>query len=152
MDMLRHSEWADTKLTLHLVSQIMGKLKLALAPQQPQWAHVTLPLTVRGFSTGPLFSGETLFEVEVDVFASVITVRIETDTTVTPLEIGTSIHTYYEAILEPLRAAGVTVTINPKSQEMRDTWWLDRDETPLACSNTRCGSKPCSSPRSGVGK
>lgn len=132
MDMLRHSEWADTKLTLHLVSQIMGKLKLALAPQQPQWAHVTLPLTVRGFSTGPLFSGETLFEVEVDVFASVITVRIETDTTVIPLEIGTSIHTYYEAILDPLRAAGVTVAINPKSQEMRDTWWLDRDETPLA--------------------
>lgn len=44
MKLIRHSEWADTKLTLHLLSQILGKIKLGLAPQEPQWAHVTLPL------------------------------------------------------------------------------------------------------------
>ena len=38
MDIIRHSEWADTKLTLQLVSQILGKIKLGLAPQEPQWS------------------------------------------------------------------------------------------------------------------
>lgn len=131
MQILRHSEWVDTKLTLHLVSQILGKIKLGLAPQEPQWAHVTLPLTVNGFSTGPLWSGETLFDIDVDVATSVITVQIETATTAIPLTDGTSIKSYYEAIVGALHVSGVAVTINPKSQEMRDVRWLDRDETPL---------------------
>lgn len=131
MNLIRHSEWADTKLTLHLVSQILGKIKLGLAPQEPQWAHVTLPLTVTGFSTGPLWSGETMFEVDVDVATSVITVQVEGKTNAIPLTDGTSIKSYYDAIVSALRGSGVEVTINPKSQEMRDTWWLDRDETSL---------------------
>ncbi|WP_214823700.1 DUF5996 family protein [Exiguobacterium sp. s28] len=131
MEIIRHSEWADTKLTLHLVSQILGKIKLGLAPQEPQWAHVTLPLTVNGFSTGPLWSGETLFEIDVDVAASVITVQVETATTVIPLTDGKPIKSYYEAMVDALHASGITVTINPKSQEMHDIRWLDRDETPL---------------------
>ncbi|MCC5892182.1 DUF5996 family protein [Exiguobacterium sp.] len=132
MEIIRHSEWEDTKLTLHLLSQILGKLKLGFAPQEPQWAHVTLPLTVTGFSTGPLWSGEMLFEIDVDVAASVITVRIDTETTAIPLTAGTSIKSYYEAIVGALRASGVAISINPESQEMPDTWWLDRDESPLA--------------------
>lgn len=50
-----HSEWHDTKLTLHLISQLLGKIKLKLAPPEPQWGHVSLPLTVQGFTTGLLF-------------------------------------------------------------------------------------------------
>lgn len=49
MDVIKHSEWADTKFTLHLLSQILGKIKLETAEQEPQWAHVTLAVTPNGF-------------------------------------------------------------------------------------------------------
>lgn len=132
MEIIRHAEWADTKLTLHLLSQILGKIKLGLAPQEPQWAHVTLPLTVTGFSTGPIWSGKTLFEIDINVATSVITVQVETESTTIPLKDGVSIKTYYQAIFEALHAFGVHVAINPKSQEMHDSWQLDSDESPLA--------------------
>ncbi|MGE9213680.1 DUF5996 family protein [Exiguobacterium mexicanum] len=132
MEIIRHSEWADTKLTLHLLSQILGKIKLGLAPQEPQWAHVTLPLTVNGFSTGPLWSGETLFELDIDVAAGIITVHVESNRTMFPLEDGKSLKTYYTEIIGTLQASGVRLEFNPKTQEMRELRYLDRDEAPLA--------------------
>lgn len=132
MEIIRHSEWADTKLTLHLVSQILGKIKLGLAPQEPQWAHVTLPLTVNGFSTGPLWSGETLFEIDVDVAAGIITVHVESNRAMFPLEDGKSLKTYYTEIIGTLQASGIRLTLNPKTQEMRELRYLDRDVAPLA--------------------
>ncbi|WP_214763457.1 DUF5996 family protein [Exiguobacterium sp. s141] len=132
MEIIRHSEWADTKLTLHLVSQILGKIKLGLAPQEPQWAHVTLPLTVNGFSTGPLWSGETLFEIDVDVAAGIITVHVESNRAMFPLEDGKSLKTYYMEIIGTLQASGIRLTLNPKTQEMRELRYLDRDVAPLA--------------------
>jgi len=107
-------------------------VKLGLAPQQPQWAHVTLPLTVSGFSTGPLYGGGRWFEIEVDVLTSESTVQVEGSRAVILLADGTSIKSYYDAIVWALESSGVTVRINPKSQEMAETWWLDRNETPLA--------------------
>lgn len=132
MNLIRHSDWADTKLTLHLLSQILGKLKLALAPQEPQWAHVTLPLTVNGFSTGPLWSGETLFEVDIDVVAGIITVHVESNRTMFSLEDGKTLKTYYMEIIDTLQASGVRLEFNLKTQEMRELRYLDRDEAPLA--------------------
>jgi hypothetical protein len=132
MNLIRHSDWADTKLTLHLVSQILGKIKLGLAPQEPQWAHVTLPLTVNGFSTGLLWSGETLFEIDVDVAAGIITVHVESNRTMFPLENGKTLKTYYMEIIGTLQASGVRLELNPKTQEMRELRYLDRDEAPLA--------------------
>ncbi|WP_083274090.1 DUF5996 family protein [Exiguobacterium aurantiacum] len=132
MEMIRHSEWAETKLTLHLLSQILGKIKLALAPQEPQWTHVTLPVALSGFSTGPLVQGETWLQLDVDVFQSHIRVQVGADTSVFPLEAGKSISTYYEEIMGALRANGVSVVLNPRTQEMRELRMLDRDDTPLA--------------------
>ena len=59
---LPYGEWAPTKKTLHLVVQMLGKAKLALAPPQPEWLHVPLFLGARGFATGPMpypFLGQT---------------------------------------------------------------------------------------------
>jgi len=112
--------------------RVTSDVKLGLAPQQPQWAHVTLPLTVSGFSTGPLYGGGRWFEIEVDVLTSESTVQVEGSRAVILLADGTSIKSYYDAIVWALESSGVTVRINSKSQEMAETWWLDRNETPLA--------------------
>ena len=46
--------WRDTCDRLHMFTQIVGKIKLALAPEEPQWAHVALYVTSRGLTTGPM--------------------------------------------------------------------------------------------------
>src|SRR5687768_14722300 len=51
---LRLDEWRDTRDTLQLYSQVVGKLKLKLSPPLNHWWHVALYVTPRGLSTGPI--------------------------------------------------------------------------------------------------
>lgn len=46
--------WADTRTTLHMYTQIMGKIRLALTPREPQWANVPLVITALGLGTGAM--------------------------------------------------------------------------------------------------
>src|SRR5438874_1220337 len=51
---LPYEEWRETKDTLHMYAQVIGKLRLALSPPEPQWAHVPLYVTARGLTTSPI--------------------------------------------------------------------------------------------------
>ncbi|MEM7678564.1 MAG: DUF5996 family protein, partial [Myxococcota bacterium] len=54
------AEWSETMTTLHLWTQIIGKLRLQRMPWYNHSWHVTLYPTARGMSTGPLaFNGRT---------------------------------------------------------------------------------------------
>ena len=64
---LPYDAWEPTKATLHLASQIIGKVKLMNHPKQAHWWHATLRVTPRGISTGPMFAHRGSFELELDV-------------------------------------------------------------------------------------
>jgi len=49
-----YQQWAATCDTLHAHTQVLGKLAAKLAPKEPQWQHVALRLTARGWETAPL--------------------------------------------------------------------------------------------------
>src|SRR5690242_11306949 len=55
--------WRDTYATLHLWTQIVGKVRLALAPPLNHWWAVTLYLDPRGLTTGSIPYGNDSFEV-----------------------------------------------------------------------------------------
>lgn len=59
-------EWEDTKNTLHLFFQIVGKIRLSLFPKTNHWWHVTLYISTRGMTTRPIPSGDIIFEIEFD--------------------------------------------------------------------------------------
>lgn len=63
------SEWEDTKTTLHLLCQIVGKVRLALMPPQNHWWHVPLYVSTRGLTTRPIPHDRGAFEVEFDLLA-----------------------------------------------------------------------------------
>ena len=65
---LPYREWAPTKKTLHLVTQMLGKAKLALLPAQPEWLHVRLFLDAHGFTTGAMPHRSTVVTMGIDVF------------------------------------------------------------------------------------
>ncbi|MGM0896477.1 MAG: DUF5996 family protein [Bacillota bacterium] len=131
MDLIKHSEWADTKFTLHLLSQILGKIKLETAQQEPQWAHVTLAVTPTGFTTGLLFHKGKAFQVDLDIYESRVLLNVEGHRHAIPLETSKSIKMYFEEIMEGLASKEIDLTINPKPQEMAYKTNLNEDETPL---------------------
>jgi hypothetical protein len=58
----------ETLYLLHRAVQLIGKLKLA-APFEPHWANAALPITSRGFTSGPIPFTEGIFSIELDIIA-----------------------------------------------------------------------------------
>jgi hypothetical protein len=58
--------WRDTYETLHLWTQIVGKVKLELSPPQNHWWHVTFSVCSKGLTTGPIPYGALTFQVDFD--------------------------------------------------------------------------------------
>jgi Family of unknown function (DUF5996) len=60
------SAWADTYATLHMWTQIVGKVRLALSPQVNHWWEVPLYVSARGLTTSPIPYAKGIFEIEFD--------------------------------------------------------------------------------------
>jgi len=69
-------QWKDTADTLHMLTQIVGKTRLALTPLQNHWWNVPLYLTARGLWTSPMPTPDgELLEVEFDFIANQLVCR-----------------------------------------------------------------------------
>jgi len=73
---LVYPDWQDSCATLHMWTQIVGKIRLALAPPVNHWWHVPLYLTSRGLTTSPMPYGGRTFQIDFDFIDHVL--RIET--------------------------------------------------------------------------
>jgi hypothetical protein len=72
---LPYADWADTRATLHLWTQIVGKIRMARTPWLNHSWHVTLYVSARGLTTGPIPAGARNFEIEFDFLGHVLWVR-----------------------------------------------------------------------------
>ncbi|WP_048137382.1 MULTISPECIES: DUF5996 family protein [unclassified Methanosarcina] len=104
-------EWEDTKNTLHLFLQIVGKIRLGLFPKKNHWWHVPFYVSVRGLTTGPIPYRGITFEMEFDFKNHVL--RIETNewaSRTIPLK-GLSVAEFYENVFSCLKDLGITAEI-----------------------------------------
>ena len=62
--------WQDTYATLHMWTQIVGKVRLALSPLVNHWWEVPLYISARGLTTSAIPYQRGIFEVEFDFLAS----------------------------------------------------------------------------------
>ena len=58
--------WSDTYATLHMWSQVVGKVRLAKTPPVNHWWHVPFYLTSRGLTTSPIPDEDRTFQVDFD--------------------------------------------------------------------------------------
>ncbi len=72
---LHLDSWKDTCATLHMWTQIVGKVRLALTPLTNHWWNVPLYVSARGLTTSPIPYGSRLFEVEFDFLEHKMCVR-----------------------------------------------------------------------------
>src|SRR6202790_2815985 len=68
--------WRETYETLHVWTQIVGKIRLALTPWLNHSWHVTLYVTVRGLTTSTIPYGSRSFEIEFDFNQHVLVVHV----------------------------------------------------------------------------
>lgn len=114
-------------LTLQLISQILGKIKLNYAPQEPQWAHVILDITTRGFSTGTLRCDGIYFDIEANLRNSIITIRTTENENNIQLIDGKTVRDYYYEIITVTQELGLNITMNTSPQEMQTTTPFEKD-------------------------
>jgi hypothetical protein len=67
--------WSDTYATLHLWTQIVGKVRLAQSPWLNHSRHVTLYVTARGLTTSPIPHGTRSFQIDFDFIDDQLTVQ-----------------------------------------------------------------------------
>jgi hypothetical protein len=73
---LPYREWKDTYETLHLWTQIVGKIRLALTPWVNHSWHVALYVTARGLTTSPIPYGSRVFELTFDFIQHVLLIDV----------------------------------------------------------------------------
>jgi hypothetical protein len=122
-------EWEDTYHTLHMWTQIVGKIRLTLTPLQNHWWNVPLYVNSRGLSTSPIPYQGRAFEIQFDF----IDHRLELRTSVGKVSgfalVPKSVAAFYREVFSLLHQAGIEVKINPKPQEVPNPIPLDQDET-----------------------
>jgi hypothetical protein len=115
------AEWRETHDTLHMWTQIVGKTRLALAPPQNHWWHVTLYLTSRGLTTSPMPYGGRAFEVRFDFIDHRLVVDTSDGATRTiPLR-PQSVAVFYRQYLDLLAGLGIAVKLWPVPTEADHT-------------------------------
>jgi Family of unknown function (DUF5996) len=115
---LPHDAWAETRETLHMWTQIVGKLNVELAPFQNQLWHTALHLTARGLTTRPLPYGGSVFQVDFDFVDHNLAIDTgEGARKLMPLYPRSVAH-FYDELMSCLRALGIDVRINTTPQEV----------------------------------
>ncbi|HEY7530726.1 MAG TPA: DUF5996 family protein [Gemmatimonadota bacterium] len=125
---LRADAWRDTRDTLHMWTQVVGKVRLARAPHLNHWWQVPLYVTARGLTTSPMPDGGRTFQIDFDFLDHRL--RIATsDGATRELELGPrSVGRFYREVMAALRTLGIDVRIYTLPQEVPDPIPFERDE------------------------
>jgi hypothetical protein len=117
---LPYEEWAATKKTLHMVAQMVGKAKLALAPPQPEWLHARLFLDPRGFTTGPVPYGARTVALGIDVVEGSLWAATDCGRATIPLTPGVCVADIWQCLQVSLTGLGLELDLWEKPQELAD--------------------------------
>jgi hypothetical protein len=127
---LPYEEWKDTYHALHLWSQVVGKVKLALeAPRNHFW-QVSLLVSPRGLTTGFIPHGKNAFEMEFDFPGKVL--RIDTSRghrRRVALE-AQSVASFHRRVMAALAELGLAVKIRTLPQEIPEAVPFEEDTAP----------------------
>ncbi|MFN2581730.1 MAG: DUF5996 family protein [Candidatus Dormibacteria bacterium] len=116
---LPYEDWRPTRDTLHMYTQVIGKLRLALSPFEPGWANVALYVTARGLSTSPLRVGNRAIDAELDLVSHEVAIR-SSDGRIERRPLGGAVADFYGDTLDALARLDVDVRLSDKPQEIPD--------------------------------
>jgi hypothetical protein len=120
--------WRDTYATLHLWTQIVGKIRLTKSPWLNHSWHVTLYVTARGLTTSPIPDGDRTFQIEFDFIDHILRISTSGGAQRQFALAGKSVASFYVAVLAGLNALGIDVAIDEMPNELPDPIRFSQDE------------------------
>lgn len=124
---LPYTSWRDTCETLHLWTQIVGKVRLARTPWLNHSWHVTLYVTARGLTTSAVPDGARSFQIDFDFIDHVLVIATSDGARrEVPLRPQT-VADFYAAVMAALHELGIDVTINMMPNEIPNAVRFDED-------------------------
>ncbi len=121
--------WSETYATLHMWTQIVGKVRLVQTPPINHSWHVALYVTARGLTTSPIPHGTRTFEVHFDFIAHRIAVE-SNDGGIGGFALqAQSVAAFYRRLMQEMNALGLHVDIYGQPNEVPDPIRFDEDET-----------------------
>jgi len=125
---LNYADWKETCATLHMWTQIVGKIRLTLSPWTNHSWHVTLYVTSRGLTTSPIPNGTDTFEIRFDFIDHQLRI-LKSDGARRSIELKPrSVADFYKAVMAALDELDLTVKIDILPNEISNPIPFDRDE------------------------
>src|SRR5476651_2605159 len=129
---LPYAVWKDTRDTLHLWMQVVGKIRLALTPWMNHSWHVALYVTARGLTTSPIPYSDAAFQIDFDFIDHVLWVRTSSghyrQVILSPMPVAE----FYAALMAALGELGISVRIRTMPCEIVDAIPFDQDRAHTA--------------------
>jgi hypothetical protein len=116
--------WRATHDTLHMWTQIVGKIRLKLAPYINHWWEVVLYVNPRGLTTGPIPYESASFDLSFDFLDHVLVVSTSRGETRKMELAPRSVADFYKELMGILSSLGIKVVIDPMPSEVPN---------PIAC-------------------
>ena len=129
---LPYDEWKDTLATLHMWTQIVGKIKLELSPFLNEWWNVAFTVTARGLTTGtvpgPEGAPQRVFEIDFDFVDHRLDILVSDGSSRSIELLPRSVSDFYQELMGALDALGIPVQITTTPQEVENTIPFDQDQ------------------------
>jgi hypothetical protein len=121
------AEWQATRDTLHMWTQIVGKIRLALSPLVNHWWEVPLHVSARGLTTSPIPFDGGIFEIEFDFIAHSLIIRTSAGESKTLPLVPRTVADFYAEVMALLASMGIAVKIWPVPVEIPNPIRFDQD-------------------------
>jgi hypothetical protein len=126
---LVYADWAGTAQTLHLWTQVVGKVRMALAPAVNHWWHVPLYVTARGLTTSPMPAGGRSVEIAFDFIDHLLRITCSDGSSETFGLVSMSVAAFHRRVMAALKALGVAVRIWTTPCEIENPIPFETDKT-----------------------
>ncbi|WP_149866272.1 DUF5996 family protein [Tropicimonas marinistellae] len=134
---LPYSDWVETKDTLHLFLQMIGKVRLKTHPKLNHWWHVTLYPHVRGLTTGRIPHGGSGFEILYDMLEHKVVIALNDGRQEAFSVPGLTVAGFYEALFSRLDALGISVRIVATPYDNKSKVPFPEDSAPRVYDEAR---------------
>lgn len=124
---LPYGEWKDTCATLHMCTQIVGKIRLVQTPWLNHSWHVPLYVTARGMTTSPIPYGARTFEIDFDFIDHVLRIQTSDAMTRTLALQPRTVAEFYRELFSCLAELGLEIKIHAKPNEVVDAIPFEQD-------------------------
>ena len=125
---LPFEDWADTCATLHMWTQIVGKIRFRASPPINHGWHSTLYVTSRGLTTSPIPHGLRTFQIDFDFIDHTLVVEVSDGGNARVMLEPQTVAAFYRRLMETMRTLGVEVRIYGRPNEVPDPIPFEDDE------------------------